>query len=187
MKSDRLKSLMWLAVIGSWAFGFVVGRWYDSIPFIMEISKAVRVPNPTDLNAWWSIIGYFTFSAVSFFVLSHILFGVGGALFLFARGMYDSVIFALIERSVSEFSISSFSLLEIREVFIVSTVLFVNLPLCLWSSQLGMQRSFYTLDRLRGEPVNPKFGSEPISDLLKIITVSLVTGLALAVLLSYNM
>lgn len=174
---------MWLAVVGCWVFGFVIGRWHDTYPFFMEISKAVRVPDPSAINTWWNVIAYFALSTVSLFVLSHILFGVGGGFFLFSRGMYDSVLFGIVERKVSNWSISDFSLQDTQNIFVISTVLVVNLPLCLWASQLGMQRSFYTLNRIRGEPINPELGSEPISDLLRIIAAALVTGLLVSILL----
>lgn len=150
----------------------------------MNLSRAVRVTSPLDLNVWWEVMLYFTLSVVAIFVLSHILFGVGSAVFLFARGMYDSSLILYLETTVSGWSISEIPTSEVLMVLITALIVAVNLPLCIWAGELGFQRSVYTLYRLRNEPVRPEFGSEPLSNLLIIVSVSLVVGLIAAILFS---
>ncbi len=185
LHSDRLKSVFWLIVVGSWVSGFIVFRWIGSSEILISLSKVVRVPNPIEIDIWWQIIAYFTLSTVSVFALSHILFGIGSTIFLFARGMYDSLLFNYVEKTVSQWNITNVSTSELSSVLIVIIIFGVNLPLALWAGQLGIQRSVYTLNRLRGEPMNPEFGSEPISKLLMVIVLSLITGLIMAVVFSY--
>lgn len=184
MRTDRLKSLFWLVVISSWILGMVVGRWFNVDAFL-GLSKAVRVTSPQQLSFWWELIAYFSLSPVAVFALSHIFFGIGGAVFLFARGIYDSSLIAYLETAIAGWSFASVPTSGVLTVLIVILILAINLPLCLWAGQLGIQRSVYTLDRLRGEPVDPEFGSEPLSNLLKIVSVSLVTGLVAALIFPY--
>lgn len=185
LRAERLKPILWLLVISSWVLGVVVARWFGDSEIFLELSRAVRVTNPLHLGVWWEVIAYFTLSTVAVFALSHIFFGVGGAIFLFARGMYDNSLIASPETMIGGWSISSIPMSEVWIVLIITLILAVNLPLCLWSGQLGIQRSIYTLCRLRNEPVKPKFGSEPLSNLLIIVSISLVTGLAAAVIFSH--
>lgn len=182
LHTDRLKSIFWLVVIGSWILGIVFGRWFGFDAGFLELSKAVRVTSPQHLSFWWELIAYFSLSTVAVFVLSHIFFGIGGAVFLFARGVYDSSLIAYLETTIAGWSFPMVPMSEVWTVLIVTLILAINLPLCLWAGQLGIQRSVYTLNRLRGEPVNPEFGSEPLSNLLKIVSVSLVSGLIAALI-----
>lgn len=185
LNPNRLKSIIWLAVIGSWALGMIVARWFETSTIFLELSKAVRVPFPLEVGVWWKIIIYFTLTTVSVFALSHIFFGVGGAIFLFARGMYDNSLIFYLETTIGGWSISNIPMSEVWMVLLVILILTVNLPLCLWAGQLGTQRSLYTLNRLRGKPVDPELGSEPLSNLLIILSSSLITGLIAAVVISY--
>lgn len=70
-------------------------------------------------------------------------------------------------------------------VLMVLLIVTVNLPLSIWAGELGIQRSIYTLNRIRGVPVSPEFGSEPLSNLLTIISASLITGLVATVVFTY--
>ncbi len=149
------------------------------------MSKAVGVVHPAQMNFWWEVISYFTLSTVSIFVLSHVLFGTGGVIFLFARGMHDNSLILYLESTISGWSISKIPMSEIYMVLIVVLILTVNLPICLWSGQLGIQRSIYTLNRIREKPVNPDFGKKPLSNLLIAISASLITGLISALLFTY--
>lgn len=185
LRSDRLKSFFWLIVIVSWVTGFIVSRWIGSNEFIISLSRVVRITNPIDMNNWWQLFAYFTLSPVSVFVLSHILFGVGSFVFLFARGLYDSLLFTYVEKTVSGWALTNVPYSELGSVLIVVLIFGINLPLLLWAGQLGMQRSVYTLNRLRSEPMDPDFGSEPFSKLFIIVGLSLVTGLIAAVVFSY--
>lgn len=185
LRSEQIKAILWLVIIGSWVLGVVAARWAGVDGGFLELSKAVRVPNPSRMGLWWEVIAYFTLTTVSAFVLSHIFFGIGGGIFLFARGVYDNTLLVYLETTISGWSILSIPISEILRVLIVILILTVNLPLCLWSGQLGIQRSIYTLDRLRGKPVNPEFGSEPLTKLLVIVSASLVTGFIAAVVFSH--
>lgn len=185
LRTDRIKSILWLLVVSSWVFGVIVGRWFGSESLFLELSKAVRVPSPEDISLWWEFIVYFSLSIVSVFILSRILFGVGGAVFLFARGIYDNSLIVYLEGTIAGWSITQIPISEVLMSLIVVLILAINLPLCLWSGQVGIQRSIYTLERLRGEPIDPEFGSEPFSNLVKFVTVSLLVGLLAALLYSY--
>ena len=101
MKGERWESISWLLAIGSWVAGAILGRFnvYEGDIFL-GLSKAVRVPDPSSLNAWWELILFFTLSTVAIFALSHVLFGGGGAVFLFSRGLYDSSLIFLLENTV---------------------------------------------------------------------------------------
>ncbi len=185
LHSDRLKSLFWLIVAGSWITGFVFYRWVGSSQILISLSSVVRVTNPVMLSNWWQFIAYFTLSTVSVFALSHILFGVGSSIFLFARGMYDGLLFGFVEETINEWNVMNVSFSELNPLLIIILIFGINLPLTLWAGELGVQRSVYTLNRLRGKPMNPEFGSEPLSNLLIIVAISLFTGLAAAVVFSY--
>ena len=185
MRIERARPIFWLVVVGSWVAGFVYGRWFGSPRLFFELSQAVRVTTPIDLGIWWEVIAYFALSTVSVFLFSHVLFGVGGAIFLFSRGVYDSHLFSQLEFTVHGWSLLDIPMTEVWLVVIIALILAVNLPLCLWSGQLGIQRAFYTFSRLRGKPIDPKFGSEPISDLIWIFVASLGTGVIAALLYSH--
>ncbi len=182
LQSKRLKSFLWLLIVGSWVFGVLFYRWIGRYDLIFEIGAAVSIFNPLNFGAWWEIIAYFTLSTVSVFIFSHILFGAGGAIFMFARGMHDGLLIGYVEGTIGGWSISSINMSEVATVLIVLIVLSVNLPLCLWAGQLGSQRSVYALYRLRNKPVRPGFGSEPITNLLIIVAASLLFGLIAALL-----
>ncbi len=185
MKSDRLKSFFWLSVITSWIFGLAIGRWYGRSSILMDLSKAVRVPGPSFFGVWWEIILYFALSTVAVFVLSHVLFGVGGAVFLFARGIHDSTLIVYLENILQSWSVSNIPMVDVLKVLFVVLIFTVNLPLSLWAGELGIQSSVYTLNRIRGEPVSPGFGSEPLNRLLMIVAASLVTGFVAALLFNH--
>lgn len=185
LRAEKIKPALWLFVLVSWILGFTYGRWVGTSESVLELSKIVRVTLPTDMSIWWEVLIYFALSTVSVFVLSHILFGIGGAVFLFARGMYDSSLIAYMETTVGGWSFMNLPGSEISMVTITTLIVAVNLPLCLWSGQLGTQRSIYTLYRLRDEPVNPDFGTEPFSKLPIIISISLIAGLVATVLFPY--
>lgn len=182
---DKLKPIFWLAVISSWTLGVVTSRWIGIDNSLIELSKAVRVTNPLHLKIWWELLAAFVLSTVSIFVLSHILLGIGGTIFFFARGLYDSSLIAYIESTITSWSITTIPMSEVWPVLITIFILTINLPLCLWAGKLGTQRSVYILYRLRGKPINPDFGSKPLSELLKIVSVSLIAGLAATILFSY--
>lgn len=185
LETSRFKSIFWLIVVSSWVLGFAFGRWIGINESLMELSKAVRVANPLYLDVWWKILAYFTLSTIAVFALSHILFGIGAGIFLFARGMYDTTLVAYLESTIGGWTISNIPMSEVYVSIIIILILGINLPLCLWSSQLGIQRSVYTLYRLRNEPINPKFGSEPLSNLAIILSISLVTGLVSTLVFSH--
>jgi len=104
---------------------------------------------------------------------------------LFARGMYDGLLISFVESTIGGWTLVSIPLREVLTVLIILLILAVNLPLCIWSGQLGLQRSYYTLNRLRGDPVRPEFGSEPLSKLLDIVSGAIIAGLIAAIIFSY--
>ncbi len=185
LKSDRLKYVFWLIVVVSWIGGFAISRWYGTIDSFVSISYVVRVTNPANLATSWKLFLFFTLSAVSAFVLTHILFGVGGFLFFFARGMYDHILFSYVEETITGWSLASIPFSELKLITIIVLIFCINLPLTLWGGQLGIQRSVYTLNRLRSKPMDPDFGSEPFSKLVVIVILSMIGALVSAIIFSY--
>lgn len=180
-----MNSIFWFVTIGSWILGFVVLRFFGSNAFFVELSRAVRVNNPLNLNAWWELIAYFTLTTVSVFALSHLFFGVAGPIFLFARGMYDGLLIASLENIIGGWTLVKMPISEVLTALIIVLILAINLPLCILAGHMGMQRSFYILNRLRGKPVNPRFGGESFSKLIYIVIGALASGLIAAVIFSY--
>ena len=185
LRPNQIKSILWLSIVSSWIAGIVVGRLLGTSGIILSLSRAVRVPDPSFFGIWWEVIVYFGLTTVSFFVLSHILFGVGAVIFLFARGMYDLSLIVRIESIIEGWSAADIPTSEMMSVLFIILILAANLPLCLWSSHLGIQSSVYALNRLREKPVLPEFGSEPLSQLLLIISASLILGLVASLVFSY--
>ena len=185
MRAEYWAPTFWLVVVGSWVFGIAYGRWADNGIFL-ELSKAVRVPSPLDLGAWWQPLLYFTLSVLALFLLAQLFFGVGAAVFLFARGVYDSSLIGTLEGTMRGWSISYIPIDEVFTVLFILLILAVNLPLCLWSAHLGTQRAVYAWYRLRGKPVKPGSGVFPVSNLLLILAASLAVGLVGAFMLSYT-
>ena len=186
MRAEYLAPTFWLVVVGSWVFGVAYGYWAGNGIFL-ELSKAVRVPSPLVLDVWWQPLLYFTLSALALFLLAQILFGAGAALFLFARGVYDSSLILALEGTVRGWSFPShIPIDEMFTVLFILLILAVNLPLCLWSAHLGTQRAVYAWYRLRGKPVKPGSGVFPILNLLLILAASLAVGLVGAFMLSYT-
>ncbi len=165
--------------------GIIFGRLFGYNEIILELSKAVRIPQSAFFAPWWEMIVYFSLTTISIFVLSHILFGVGGGIFLFARGMYDFSLIVHVEEIIRGWSVSNIPANEVMNVLFVILILTVNLPLCLWSGRLGLQSSIYALNRLRKKPISPDFGSEPLSQLLMIVSASLIVGFVSSLVFSY--
>ena len=185
MRAEYWAPTFWLVVVGSWVFGVAYGYWVGDGIFL-ELSKAVRVPSPSDLGVWWQPLFYFTLSALALFLLAQIFFGAGAVLSLFARGVYDSSLILAFEETVRGWSFPSIPIDEMFTVLFILLILAVNLPLCLWSAHLGTQRAVYTWYRLRGKPIKPGSGVFPISNLLLILAASLAAGLVGAFMLSYT-
>ena len=185
MREEYWKAFLWLLVIGSWTLGLAYGRWGADVgrEFFSGLSVA-HVPNPFALEAWWQVLAYFVLSVVAIFVLSHVLFGVGAAIFLFARGIVDNALILELESKVRAWMIPP-PTHELWMASVVALILTVNLPLCLWASHLGTQRAIYTWYRLKGEAVKPEFGAKPLHDFLLIIAASIGIGLLAALLFSY--
>jgi len=177
MREEYWHYVFWLVVVGSWVFGFAYGKWGGGYGgFFSDLSKAVGVPQPSQLEIWQPIL-YLTLTVIASFVLSQLFFGVGAAIFLFARGVSDSGLVTSLEIMVSNWNLISVPTAEIWAVFFMMLVLVVNTPLCLWAAQLGTQRARRMLYRLRGKPIKPDIHTEAISNILIIITVSLAIGL----------
>lgn len=149
-----------------------------------EIGQAVGVPAPVNL-AWWHSLVYFPLTVVAAFVLSQIFFGVGAAVFLFARGVVDSSLLITMETMIGRWNILAIPPGELWSVFFIMLVLAVNLPLTLWAAHLGTQRSTQVLSRLRGKPTKPGAGASPFSNLILCLTISIVVGLIGSFALAY--
>ena len=176
----------WVLVVGSWVFGVAHGRWISNEGFFLDLSQAVRISDPAEFDAWWQPFVYFIFTVVAAFVLSQLFFGAGAAIFLFARGVYDSTLIAKLEITIGGWSLPDLPMDEICMVLLVFLILGVNLPLCLWAAHLGGQRSAYMLQRIRGKPVKPELGTRPFSQFLIILAVSIALGLIASLLFSYT-
>lgn len=185
LRLERLKSSFWLLVIASWSLGVIIGRWWGINETVIGLSKVVRVINPLQLDAWWHLIAFMILSVVGVFALSQVFLGVGAGVFLFARGMYDSTLITELEGTVGGWSLTSVPTSEVWIVLMLILILAVNLPLCLWSGQLGVQRATYVFYRLRGKTVDPDFGSGPFSKFLLILTASVAVGIAGAVIFTH--
>ena len=185
MREEYWKAFLWLLVIGSWVFGLAYGRWAaDGAKGFFSGLSVAHVPNPFGLQAWWQVLAYFTLSVAAIFVLSHVLFGVGAAIFLFARGIVDNVLILELESRVRAWTLPP-PTYELWMISVIALILAVNLPLCLWASHLGTQRAICTWYRLRGEAVKPEFGARPFRDFLLILAASIAAGLLAAMLFSY--
>ncbi|KXB09600.1 hypothetical protein AKJ35_00370 [candidate division MSBL1 archaeon SCGC-AAA833F18] len=185
MRLERLKLALWLLVIGSWGLGVIIGRWWSVNEFVIELSKVVQVVSPLQLGAWWHPIVFMILSVVGVFVLSQVFLGVGASVFLFARGMYDSTLIMQLEGTIGGWTLTNVPMSEVWIVSMLVLILAVNLPLCLWSGQLGAQRGVYVFYRLRGKTVDPDFGSKPFSKFLLILTASIAVGVVGAIIFSY--
>lgn len=187
MREEYWRAFFWLLVIGSWAFGVAYGHWVGAGEgLFLELSKAVRVPNPVDLGAWWEPLVYFILTVVAIFVLAQLFFGAGAALFLFARGFYDSTLIIWIGETVRGWSFPDLPTHGVLMVLFVVLILVANLPLCLWAAHMGTQRSIYIWSRLTGKPVKPEAGIKPMRDFLLILAASIVAGLAAAFIFAYT-
>jgi len=149
---------------------------------VAELGKAVGIPRPIYLG-WWQPLIYFPLTVVAAFVLSELFFGAGALLFMFARGVWDSVLFLDLENLLKGTDITSVTGGQIWLIFFLVVVFAANLPLCIWASHLGVRRSVRTFNRLRGKPLRPETGL--ISGLLLLVAVSLVVGLIGAFAISY--
>ncbi len=186
MRERRWLAAFWLLVIGSWVLGVVYGRWMGGgSGLFADLGQAVSVTDPFLLDAWWQPLAYFVLTVISVFVLSQLFFGAGAAIFLFARGVCDSVLIAKLETTVGGWSLIDVPLDESFKVLVIGLILTVNLPLCLWTAHLGTQRSVYILQRLRGKPIKPEIGARPMSGFLLILAASVAVGLIAAFLFSY--
>jgi len=185
MREDYWGALFWLLVVGSWVFGVACGRWVGAgRGFFLELSKAVRVP--IEFGAWWEPLGYFIFTTVAIFALAQLFFGAGAALFLFARGFYDSTLITGAERIVHGWSFPDLQMGDFLTVLLIVLILAVNLPLCLWAAHMGTQRSIYVWHRLTGKPVKPEAGVRPMRDFLLILAASIAAGLVATFVFSYS-
>ncbi|MDI6819555.1 MAG: hypothetical protein QMC89_01435 [Candidatus Hodarchaeaceae archaeon] len=186
MREEYWRAAFWLFVIGSWVFGISYGRWSGGGKgFFLELSRAVRIPSPMQLNVWWEPLVYFVFTVIAIFVLSQLFFGVGAAVFLFSRGVYDSAMIAELEAMMRGWSFPDIPMNEVWTALLIVLILVVNLPLCLWAAHIGTQRSMYMWYRLTGKPVRPEASMKPITSLLLILAASIAVGLAAAFIFSY--
>jgi hypothetical protein len=168
-------------VVASWAFGFAYGRWAGGGGFFLDLGKAVSVP--LGFSSWWHPLAYFTLTILAMFVLAQLFFGVGAAIFLFARGVCDSVIILRLEAIVQQFP--NIPTPDAWMLVIGMMILAVNLPLCIWSAHMGTQRTVYMWRRLRGEPTKPEAAMKPIFNFLMVMAISIITGVVAAVAFSY--
>jgi hypothetical protein len=183
MRGEYWHAAFWLLIVGSWVFGVAFGRWGGGGDLFVNLSQAVRVPSPIKLDVWWQPLAYFTLTVLATFVLSQLFFGVGAAVFLFSRGVYDSLLISQLEQFVGGFP--NITPGEFWMVLFIVLILVVNLPLCLWSAHLGTQRATRMWYRLRGKPLKPEVGAGPMMTLLLILTASVAAGLVGAFVITY--
>jgi len=184
MRDEYWQAFFWVFVVASWAFGFAYGRWADGGGFFSELGKAVSVPSPLEFSSWWQPLAYFTLTILAMFVLAQLFFGVGAAIFLFARGVGDSAVILALERIVQPFP--NIPMPDAWMLVIVMLILVVNLPLCIWSAHMGARRAVYMWRRLRGQPMKPETVAEPIFNFLIAMAISIITGIMAAMAFSYS-
>lgn len=184
MRGEYWHAAFWLLVIGSWVLGVAYGRWGGDGGFFVDLSQAVRVPYLQ--NIWWQPLVYFVLTVLATFVLAQLFFGVGAAVFLFSRGVYDGKLIVLLEQTVGGWSFPNIPANEFWMVLFIVLILAVNLPLCLWAAHLGTRRATYMWYRLRGKPLKPEVGAGPMTTLLLILAASVAAGLVGAFLISYT-
>lgn len=183
MNREYLNYSLWLLVIGSWVFGVAYGRWFGGTEGVFgELSQAVSIPSPAGLQ-WWHPILFFPLTIVAAYILSQLFFGAGAAVFMFSRGVGDSALLLSLETTLKTENFLTVSTGQIWLIFFIILAVAVNLPLCLWSAQLGTARSVRMFDRLRGKPLRPEAGLA--SGLLLLVAISLVLGLLGSFALSY--
>lgn len=183
MREDYWSATFWLVVVSSWVMGMAYGRWVGN-GFFIDLSQAVRVPSPTHLTDWWQPIAYFTLTVIATFVLAQLFFGVGSAVFLFSRGVHDSLLIAEVDRMVRGWSIQNIPAEEFMGTMFIVLILAVNLPICLWAAHLGLTRALRMFCRLRGKPLKPE-AQKQMATLLILLTASIVTGLVGSLILAY--
>ena len=186
MRGEYWHAAFWLLVVGSWIFGVAFGRWGGGGEFFVDLSQAVRVPSPLELGAWWQPLVYFAFTVLATFVLAQLFFGVGAAVFLFSRGVYDSLLITQLEQMVGGWSFLHIPANEFWVILFIVLILTVNLPLCLWAAHLGTRRAIRMWYRLRGRPLKPEVSAEPVPTLLLILAASVAAGLVGALVISYT-
>ncbi|KUO40044.1 MAG: hypothetical protein AVW05_01305 [Hadesarchaea archaeon DG-33] len=186
MRGEYWHAAFWLLVVGSWVFGVAYGRWGGGGEFFVDLSQAVRVPSPLELGAWWQPLVYFAFTVLATFVLAQLFFGVGAAVFLFSRGIYDSVLITQLEQMVGGWSFPNIPANEFWVVLFIVLILAMNLPLCLWAAHLGTRRAINMWYRLRGRPLKPEVSAGPVPTLLLILAASVAAGLVGALIISYT-
>ena len=177
MREDYWLAAFWLLIVGSWVLGVAYGRWGGGGGLFIDLSQAVRVPSPFSLDSWWQPLVYFTLTALASFVLAQLFFGVGAAVFLFSRGVYDSFLIVELERTVRGWSFPNIPGNELWMVLFIVLILAVNLPICLWAAHLGLTRAMRMFYRLRGKPLKPELGAKPVVTLLILLAASIATGL----------
>jgi len=185
MREDYWHAAFWLLVVGSWVFGVAHGRWGGGGGFFVNLSQAVRVPSPLELGAWWQPLAYFALTALATFVLAQLFFGVGAAVFLFSRGVYDSLLISQLEQLVGGWSFPNIPANEFWMVLFIVLILVVNLPLCLWAAHLGTRRATRMWYRLWGKPLKPEVGAGPMMILLLILAASVAAGLVGSFVITY--
>lgn len=183
MREDYWYAASWLLVVGSWVLGVAYGRWGGDGEFFVDLSRAVRVPYPQ--NMWWQPLLYFVLTVLVTFVLAQLFFGVGAAVFLFSRGVYDSMLITQLERIAGGWSFPNIPANEFWMVLFIVLILAVNLPLCLWAAHLGTRRAMHVWYRLRGKPLKPGAGAGPMITLWLILAASVASGLVGSFILSY--
>jgi len=179
MRGEYWPHLFWLVIISSWALGFLCGM-VGVGGFPAEIGRAVSIPSPEEV-AWWQAVPYFLLAVVSMFVLSHLFFGAGSAVFTFFRGINDCVLLQGAISIVSDMDILNTTLASVGYIFFVSLVLVANLPLSLWAAHLGAENSMKALYRMRGKPWRDWGNRKPVSNLLLILGASVAAGLAASI------
>ena len=151
--------------------------------FSWSSARRSASPSPLEFSSWWQPLAYFTLTILAMFVLAQLFFGVGAAIFLFARGVSDSAVILALEAIVRPFP--NIPTHDAWMLVLGMLILAVNLPLCIWSAHMGTQRTVYMWRRLRGQPMKPETATKPIFNFLIVMAISIITGVVAAVAFSY--
>lgn len=118
-------------------------------------------------------------------MLSQLFFGVGAVVFLFSRGVYDSLIISQLEQLVGSWSFPDIPPNQFWMVLFIVLILAVNLPICLWAAHLGLMRAMRMFYRLQGKPLRPEISTKPMVTLIILLAASVATGLVGAFIITY--
>ncbi len=183
VRQETFSQLAWLLLIGAWSAGLAFGRWAGGSETLFSCLGGALGPPLPESQLWWEPFLYFPLTVVAAFVVSELLFGALAPVFVFSRGVWDSVVLSSLEKTLQGMDITSTTGGQIWVLFYYILVFVGNLPLCLWASHLGVSRSFRALQRLYGKAIRPEKGL--VGSLMVLLAISVILGLLGAFAVSY--